>query len=492
LFALIVIFPNYHIITFHFMETFIKISQFLLSLSLLIVLHEMGHFAPAKWFKTRVEKFYLFFDAWGKKLLSWKRGETEYGIGWLPLGGYVKISGMVDESMDTEALKAPPQPWEFRSKPAWQRLIIMVGGVTVNFILGIVIFGMMLWHWGKTYLPNEQLKYGIQMDSVLLNEGLRHGDIVLKVGDRSFDRLDPYGFVQVAGLGKTPPAVTVRRDGRDTTIQMSADIADKIAKSGVLKKALMSPRTPFEIGQLAQPSLSIWAKIKRFFGSEPPDNRPPALKAGLQKRDQIVAVDNFPTPFYDQFQHIANQKQGQTVTLTVKRPLDSLRTRDTTLYLPLTFDPGKSTIGVMRESKRFFGEPKRQHYSLAQAIPSGWAESIDFLNTQIQAFAQMFRGKIKVQDSLGSLISIGNMFSGQWDWESFWHLTASLSIVLAFMNLLPIPALDGGYVMFLIWEVVTGRRVSDAFMEKAVTVGFFLLIGLMVFALGLDLMRFVF
>lgn len=470
------------------MEVLVKIGQLLLSLSILVVLHEMGHFLPAKWFKTKVEKFYLFFDfAPFNSLWKIQKGETEYGIGWLPLGGYVKIAGMVDESMDTEALKKEPQPWEFRSKPAWQRLIIMVGGVTVNFLLGILIFGMMKWHWGEPYIPNSELKYGAQMDSVLLREGLQNGDIVTQVGNRKFDRLDPVGFVEEVALNNAR-TVTVLRDGQPQTVNLSEGIAEKLTSGVASKKLLMLPRTPFEVAQVMHPEPSFWAKIRTYFGATPADTRPPAAKSGLEKGDQIVGMDSLETPFYEQFMHMANQKKGQTVTLKIRRPLDSLRSRDTILYLPLTFEAGKSTIGVQRETNRFF-KRQREFTPLAGAIPAGYHESVDFLHTQIKAFGQMFAGKIKVQDNLGSLISIGNMFPGTWNWESFWGLTASLSIILAFMNLLPIPALDGGYVVFLIWEVITRRRVSDAFMEKAVTTGFFLLLGLMIFAFGLDIWR---
>ena len=442
------------------MDVLVKIGQLLLSLSILVVLHEMGHFLPAKWFKTKVEKFYLFFDfAPFNSLWKIQKGETEYGIGWLPLGGYVKIAGMVDESMDTEALKKEPQPWEFRSKPAWQRLIIMVGGVTVNFLLGILIFGLMKWHWGEPYIPNSELKYGIQMDSLLLREGLQNGDIVTQVGDRKFDRLDPVGFIEEVALNNAR-TVSVLRAGQPQTINLSEGIAEKLTSGVASKKLLMLPRTPFEVDE-TQP------------GS-------PAAKANLQKGDRIVGVNGTPTPFYADFAQAANQNKGKPVTLSVLRGADTLK-------VDLTLEE-KGTIGVRRALDKFY-KAEREHVSLAGAIPAGYHESVDFLNTQIKAFGQMFAGKIKVQDNLGSLISIGNMFPGTWDWESFWRLTASLSIILAFMNLLPIPALDGGYVVFLLWEVVTRRRVSDAFMEKAVTAGFFLLLGLMIFAFGLDIWR---
>ena len=442
------------------MDTLVNISQFLLSLSLLIVLHEMGHFFPAKWFKTRVEKFYLFFDfAPFNSLFKIKRGETEYGIGWLPLGGYVKISGMVDESLDTEALKQPPQPWEFRSKPAWQRLIIMIGGVTVNFLLGFAIFAMLLWVFGKAYVPNSELKYGLAIDSVLIRQGLRPGDVVVKLGDTPVDRVDPGGYLEAVALNNVR-TVTVLRDGQQQLIQLPEDAATQLTGQRRSKADLMSPRIPFFIEELQAGK--------------------PAALAKLQKGDRIIAFNGQPTPFYDMFSPLAKQNKGKAVELSVLRGSDTIACQ-----LTLT-DEG--LIGVLPQSEGFF-KVEREYYSFGAAIPAGVQMGIDFLNNQLKAFGQMFRGKISVKDNLGSVISISKMYGTKWDWERFWTLTASLSILLAFMNLLPIPALDGGYVLFLLWEVVSGRKVSDKTMEKAVTVGFFLMLGLMVFALGLDVWR---
>jgi regulator of sigma E protease len=438
----------------------VQISLFLLSLSLLIVLHEMGHFFPAKWFKIRVEKFFLFFDfAPFNALWKIKRGDTEYGIGWLPLGGYVKISGMVDESMDTEALKLPPQPWEFRSKPAWQRLIIMIGGVTVNFILGFFIFSMLLWNYGEEYIPTSSLTNGMQVDSVLMTQGLRNGDLITKVGDRNFDRLDPMTFVKEIALNNAR-SVTVMRDGQTLTLPISAEFGTKLTSGEVQKKMLLLPRVPFEVSDLQAGK--------------------PAERAGIKKGDVIVGMNGTPIRFYEDFAQLANQNKGKAVSIKVLRGTD-------TLDINLTLME-KGTLGVAREIKRFF-KTERQQYSLAEAFPAGINKGIGFLQDQIKAFGQMFKGKISAKDNLGSIISIGNMYPTSFDWEAFWTITASLSIILAFMNLLPIPALDGGYVLFLIWEVVTGRKVSDKFMERAVTFGFFLLLALMIFAFSLDIWR---
>lgn len=442
------------------MDTIINISQFLLSLSLLIVLHELGHFLPAKWFKTRVEKFYLFFDfAPFNSLWKFKRGETEYGIGWLPLGGYVKISGMVDESMDTEALKEPPKPWEFRSKPAWQRLIIMIGGVTVNFLLGFLIFAFMLFGFGKSYLPTSQLTNGLAFDSLLLRQGFVNGDRILKIGDQPFDRLEPSKLTAGVVLNDVR-TVTVERRGQPLEIGLSDEFAKELTSFRSQRSPLMVPRIPFF--------------IESFQAGMPAEN------SGLQKGDRIIAVNNIPTEFYDQFQAIAPSMRGKGAIITVLRQSD-------TAQVALEFTE-KGTIGVGTRTSGLF-EEQRQRYSLIEAIPAGVQMGVDFLDNQLKAFGQMFRGKIAVKDNLGSLISIGKMYGTEWDWERFWALTASLSILLAFMNLLPIPALDGGYVLFLLWEVATGRRVSDKFMEKAVTAGFFLLLGLMIFALGNDVWK---
>ncbi|TNE63711.1 MAG: RIP metalloprotease RseP [Bacteroidetes bacterium] len=442
------------------MDTIVNISQFLLSLSLLIILHEMGHFFPARWFKTRVEKFYLFFDfAPFNSLWKTKKGETEYGIGWLPLGGYVKIAGMIDESMDTEAMQQEPQPWEFRSKKAWQRLIIMIGGVTVNFLLGFAIFGMMLWYFGKPYFPNSELKDGLAFDQVLLDQGLQQGDVITKLGDTPIDHLDAGAYIEGVVLNDVRQ-VTVLRNGQTQVIQLPENAAAQLTSHKIPKTLLMSPRIPFYVADLQ------------------PGN--PAEKAGLQTGDRIIAFNGQETTFYDQFSPLAKANKGKEAELTLLRGTDTIRTT-------LTLTP-EGLIGARAEIDGFY-KVEREYYDPLRAIPGGVEMGMDFLNNQLKAFGKMFSGELAVKDNLGSLISIGKMYGTTWDWERFWTLTASLSILLAFMNLLPIPALDGGYVVFLLWEVVTGRKVSDKFMEKAVTFGFFLLIGLMIYAFGLDLWR---
>ncbi|MBL7775440.1 MAG: RIP metalloprotease RseP [Saprospiraceae bacterium] len=442
------------------MDTIVNISQFLLSLSLLIILHEMGHFFPARWFKTRVEKFYLFFDfAPFNSLWKTQRGETEYGLGWLPLGGYVKIAGMIDESMDTEAMKEPPKPWEFRSKPAWQRLIIMIGGVTVNFLLGFFIFGMMLWHFGKAYVPNSELRNGLAFDQVLLDQGFQQGDVLVKIGNTPVDHVDAAGLVEAIVLNDVRQ-VTVRRNGQEQSLRLPNDASERLTSQKVPKALLLSPRIPFFVDDLAPGK--------------------PAEAAGLKPGDRIIAFNGQSTEYYDQFTPLALQNKGKKAQLTLLRQSDTIRT-------DLTLTP-EGLIGVRPKVEGFYNI-ERERYPIHRAAIGGVQMGIDFLNTQLKAFGKMFSGEIAVKDNLGSLISIGKMYGTSWDWERFWSLTASLSILLAFMNLLPIPALDGGYVLFLLWEVATGRKVSDKFMERAVTVGFFLLLGLMVYALGLDVWR---
>lgn len=436
------------------------IVQFLLSLSLLIILHECGHFFPARWFKTRVEKFYLFFD-YPSKLISKKIGDTEYGIGMLPLGGYVKISGMVDESMDTEQMKQPPQPWEFRSKKAWQRLIIMLGGVTVNFLLGFFIFGMLLWHYGEEYIPNQNAKYGIYADSLGQKFGLMTGDKIKTVGTKAVDRFNDREVLKeiVFNGART---ITVERKGQEKTITLPEDAVNQLTKFDNKDKPLFSLPVPFVVDAVLRDK--------------------PAEKAGLKSGDVFVSVNDIPTRFYNDFTLLSPKFAGVPVVWKVKRGNDTI-----TLNAQSGKD-GKYGIAANSDLKQFYTAEK-QNYSFAQALPMGLAKGEDFLVNQVKAFGKMFRGEINPVESVGGFKSIAKMFGKVWDWERFWIMTASLSLILAFMNLLPIPALDGGYVMFLLWEIVTGRKVSDKVMEKFVTVGFFFMLALIVGINLLDIIK---
>ena len=449
------------------MEYVVIAGQLFLSLSILIVLHELGHFTPAKLFNTRVEKFYLFFDPWFS-LFKYQKGETEYGIGWLPLGGYVKISGMIDESMDTEQMKQPPQPWEFRSKPAWQRLVIMLGGVTVNFILGFFIFGMVLWVWGEEYLPNDYVKHGIYVDSLGMEMGLRDGDYVLAVGDKEFDKFND-GIVKQEIIFNDARTLTIKRDGTTKELPIDSKFVGELTSYKNKDEGLFGPRQPFIAVEVSD------------------DEKFPAKKAGIKVNDQIISFNNTPTPYYHEYVRMARTNKGKPVTIGLVRT-DSVNNRADTLNVSFTMTE-TGQMGVWAKSPFDYFGSERQEFTFFQALPEGTKRGVDFLKNQITAFGKMFKGDIKVTESLGGFGSIGGLFGSEWVWERFWRMTAILSLILAFMNLLPIPALDGGHVMFLLYEVVTGRKPSDKFMEIATIVGFVIVIGLVLLANGLDLWR---
>ncbi len=420
----------------------------------------MGHFFPAMWFGTLVEKFYLFFDPWFS-LFKVKKGYTEYGIGWLPLGGYVKISGMIDESFDTEAMKEPAKDYEFRSKKAWQRLVIMLGGVTVNFILGFFIYGMVLWTWGEEYLPNKNVSYGIYADSLGLELGLRDGDHILAVGDKPFDIFNERTVVREIIINNAA-SITVNREGRDIQLPVDEKFVDILSRHENKDKSLFMPRTPFVAAEFM------------------PEG--PAVRAGIQKEDQIIGLNGEPTPYFTDFYTKIRPLKNTEVSVAV------LRNDTDTLNFTLTTTEN-GAIGIYPYAFTKFFATERLEYTLAQAIPAGIAKGWNFLGDQVKAFGQMFKGKIKASESLGGFASIGQMFGNVWQWERFWTMTAILSLILAFMNLLPIPALDGGHVMFLLYEVISGRKPSDKFMEYATMIGFILVISLVIYANGLDIIR---
>ena len=443
------------------MDTLITIGQLVLSLSILIVLHEFGHFLPARLFGTRVEKFYLFFDPYFS-LFKKQIGETEYGIGWLPLGGYVKISGMIDESMDTEQMEKEPQEWEFRSKPAWQRLIIMLGGVTVNFILGFLIYAMVLFAYGEEYLPAKNATAGIAVDSLGQEMGLLSGDKILKIGEEDFDRFNDRALLRAVAINNVRE-VTVERGGANQKIAIDNKWADILTRHENKRERLFTPRIPFVVGAVLENG--------------------PGDKAGLKIEDRIVSVNGTPTPYFDQFTDLVKGKKNQTFTIGVKtKGSETIREVDITT----------NENGLIRTNPAppaYSYDTERTEYGFLESFPAGYDQGVRFLGDQFSAFGQMFKGNIKVTESLGGFASIGSMFGKTWVWERFWYMTASLSLILAFMNLLPIPALDGGHVMFLLYEVVTGRKPSDKFMEYATMVGFVIVLGLVVLANGLDIWR---
>ncbi len=433
-----------------------NIGQFILAFSILVVLHEMGHFLPAKWFGCRVEKFYLFFNPW---FSLWKKkiGETEYGLGWIPLGGYVKISGMVDESMDKEQMKLPAQPWEFRSKPAWQRLIIMLGGVVVNFVLALVLFAMILFVWGEERLPVKNMKYGISTDSLGTSVGLKDGDLITKVNNDSVRYMNDLPKM-IALTEKI--TLTVHRDGRDTVITMPAGFLSTLTKDQRL--AFVGARIPVIVDKVSD-------EIKYKNGE---------LKSG----DQLVAINDQPFQFYHEFDRIKKNYKNQVVDLTALRGGD-------TAHIQLQLSETGSVGFLPKGPYEQLGSEKRE-YSFFEAIPAGISHGVQRLGEYMTGIKLLFTSKEhKVSDNLGSVVSIGKTFGGSWDWYRFWTMTALFSIILAFMNILPIPALDGGHALFTLYEMITGRKPSDKFMEYAQMVGMVLLLGLMLYAFGLDIWR---
>lgn len=444
----------------------ITIAQLILSLSILVALHELGHFIPAKLFKTRVEKFYLFFNPWFS-LFKKKIGETTYGIGWLPLGGYVKISGMIDESMDKDQMSKPPEPWEFRAKPAWQRLIIMVGGVTVNLILGALIYMMVLFTWGKEYLPVENMTYGVHADSLMLANGFQDGDKILKVGGEKPQTLSDVSK-EILINGKRE--ITIERDGQQKTIMLGDDVVETILSEKI--RTLFTERVPFVVSQFAP-------------GSE-------AEKAGLQVGDQILGVNDTLVPFFYGFARYIQNFKGDSVMLHVKRggtPVEfgnrDLLTEETETIPVRISENGR--IGVFNEDPRKLLDYQRVEYTLAESIPAGFNHGVNTLSNYVKSLKLLFTPSGAKQ--VGGFGTIASLFGEEWNWPRFWEMTAFISIMLAFMNILPIPALDGGHVMFLLYEMVTGRKPGDKFMEYAQIFGMLLLLTLVILANSNDVVN---
>jgi regulator of sigma E protease len=436
-------------------EILVKAGQLILSLSILVVLHELGHFIPAKLFKARVEKFYLFFDPWFS-LFKKKKGDTEYGIGWLPLGGYVKISGMVDESMDREQMGKPPQPWEFRSKPAWQRLIIMIGGVTVNIVLGFLIYAMMLWHWGESYLPTKNLTYGIAVDSLASSIGLRDGDMVLSVNN---EPVEIFRSIPAEIILREATSIQVQRDGKPVDIKIPTGFIREMIKR---KGMLMDVRIPFVVD-------TVFSKSA-------------AEKAGFRKGDRTLSVNGAPASYFHEFRKALQSYKNKTVQIQVLRGGDTIQL--------VAHVPDNGTVGMGPGNPENDFKFATREYTLLEAIPAGFSKCINTLVKYVQQLRLIFVSKeVKANESLGGFMSIGNLFPAYWDWIAFWEMTALLSIILAFMNILPIPALDGGHVLFLLYEIITGRKPSEKFLEYAQIVGMVILFSLLLYANGLDVWR---
>ncbi|TDE03888.1 RIP metalloprotease RseP [Flavobacterium sandaracinum] len=444
------------------MDIVIKLSQFLLSLSLLIILHELGHFIPAKLFKTRVEKFYLFFDV-KYSLIKKKIGETEYGIGWLPLGGYVKISGMIDESMDKEQMALPPQPWEFRSKPAWQRLIIMLGGVTVNFILAFIIYIGMAFAYGDTYIATEDLKDGIWVTNPAIeNAGIQTGDKIISVNGNKIERFD-----DISKNLYMASEVTLERKNEIKTIKFPINIINQISNSGV-KRTLVEMRIPFIVSVVEKNSLNYQS---------------------LKSSDIITHFNGVPVKYADEAIAKFKNFSGKTVPITLKRGDKIVQTTvkindESKLQIAYATRLPYSNIEKLNLYKI-----NREEYSFTESIPIGLTTGVDGLIDYGNQLKKIFNPKTEAYKEVGGFAAIFNIFPNTWSWESFWSITALLSIMLGVMNLLPIPALDGGHVMFLLYEIISGKKPSDKFLENAQMVGFVLLITLLLFANGNDIYK---
>lgn len=442
------------------MEIVIKLSQFLLSLSLLIVLHELGHFIPAKLFKARVEKFYLFFDI-KFSLFKKKIGETVYGIGWLPLGGYVKIAGMVDESMDTEQLKQEPQPWEFRSKPAWQRLIIMLGGVIVNFILAFVIYIGVVWFYGELDIKNSDVKDGIWITNPILEQaGLKTGDKIISV-----DGKEVVSFFELPEKIMLSDQVVVDRNGTQTTIELPKNLIGQVVDEN--KKSLLYLRVPFIISEIQPESPNVNT---------------------LQVKDRILDIDGNKIQYFDQASELLKSLKGKTVRATIVR-----NEKEESVELQVSEEgllgvrPG--IIGISDLEKLGIYNVEKVQYGFFESVPKGIEKTTERFSSYWNQLKKIINPKTEAYKGVGGFYAIFNVFPDVWSWEYFWNVTAFLSIMLGIMNLLPIPALDGGHVMFVLYEMITRRKPSEKFLEKAQMVGFFILIALVLFANGNDIFR---
>ncbi len=445
------------------MEILIKASQFILSLSLLIVLHELGHFIPAKIFKTKVEKFYLFFD-YKFSIFKKKIGDTVYGIGWIPLGGYVKISGMIDESMDTEQMALPPQPWEFRSKPAWQRLIIMLGGVIVNFVLGIVIYICLMYTYGEKFIPNDSLKDGVWVQDQLGRDlGLQTGDKILAIDGQAIRKFSELPLEFINGDN-----YTIERNGTVIEKTIPIDFISKLVDRDKNAGSFINIRYPFVIAKISEDS--------------------PNIKSNLQPKDIVTAINGISTTYFDQAQGELNKYKGKEINLTIRRGTESLN-------IPVKITE-KGKLGVLRGQlslkdleKLGYYKLAEKSYSFAEAIPAGTVKAWSTVTNYVKQLKKVFNPSTGAYKGLGGFISIGSIFPAEFSWEVFWTITAFLSIMLGVMNLLPIPALDGGHVVFTLWEMITGKKPGDKFLEYAQVAGFLLLITLLLFANGNDIFR---
>ena len=443
------------------MEILIKAAQLIMSLSILVILHELGHFIPAKLFKTKVEKFYLFFDPWFS-LLKKKIGDTEYGVGWLPLGGYVKIAGMIDESMDKEQMQKPAEPWEFRAKPAWQRLIIMLGGVTVNLLLGIFIYAMVLFAYGDKYLPNDNLTDGIWCISPLAKDlGFENGDKIIAVDDEK-----PQMFSAVFESLLYAEKVTIERDGVLKDLYLPENFIAQLLESE--ERLLFAPRIPTIISGFTENSN--------------------AKAAGFEKKDKILSVNGVQTKYFDEFKQVLQNNKGENINVVVVRAGKKIPVAvNVTDEGMIGFAPSNLSLSQL-ESLGVYSL-NTNTYSFFESLPAGYDLAIRKLTSYINQFKLIFSPSTGAYKGLGGFGTIGNLFAGKWHWQSFWEMTAFLSLMLAFMNILPIPALDGGHVAFLLYEMLVGKPAPEKVMEYAQITGMILLLSLLVYANGNDILR---
>lgn len=436
------------------MEILIKVVQFFMSLSLLVAIHEFGHYLAARIFKIRVEKFYIFFDPWFS-LFKWKRGETEYGVGWLPLGGYVKIAGMIDESMDLEQMQAPVQPWEFRAKPAWQRFIVMIAGVTMNVLLAMIIYSGIRYVSGESYMANEDVKWGYVFNDTAKAMGFKDGDKVVSIDGEQIDDVNDIRAQLL--LTKDARTVVVNRGGEQVEFTIPFESLLEMRRNRQYED-LYTLRVPFIVDSLASES---------------------AQAAGLQVGDEVVACNGEQVDVPTMTDLLQNRYKGDTVTLSVLRSgaISELR-------VPVNTD-GK--IGVLLKSDIF--QPRTKTFTLLEAIPAGVSMVGETISEYWQQLKLIFQPKTKMYEELGGFIAIGNIFPSEWDWLRFWSMTAFLSVMLAVLNILPIPGLDGGHALFTLWEMLTGRKASDKFLEIMQYIGFALLLALVIYANGNDIYR---
>lgn len=436
------------------MEILIKVLQFFMSLSLLVAIHEFGHFIMARVFKIRVEKFYIFFDPWFS-LFKWKRGDTEYGVGWLPLGGYVKIAGMIDESMDLEQMQAPVQPYEFRAKPAWQRFMVMIAGVVMNILMAMMIYTGIRYVYGESYMANEDVKWGYVFNESAERMGFRDGDKFVSIDGEAIDDINEVRSKLL--LTKEDRHVVVDRDGEQVPFTIPFEQLLEMRRNREYEDLYLL-RMPFFIDSLASPS---------------------AIESGLKVGDQVVALNGEKAIGAQEITELLQQHKSDTVALTVMRGGVANE-----LNVPINAE-GK--IGVMFKGDLF--QPRTRTFTFFEAIPAGVGLAFDTVAEYWQQLKLIFQPKTKMYEELGGFIAIGNIFPSEWDWLRFWTMTAFLSVILAVMNILPIPGLDGGHALFTLWEMITGRKPSDKFLEVMQYVGFAILFALLIYANGNDIYR---